>query len=162
VHFQFAPWVTCSTEWHRHVEQCVQRMAGCLLAVEFRNLSWFEAADRVERTLAWERELGVSHVVVDEPQGVGHYVPSVWAVTQPRLAIVRLHGRNTDTWNAKGQASSAERFNYEYDDGELRALAGQMESLAEEAFELQVLVNVNYEDQGTRAAQRLTQMLSGA
>ncbi|HEV8691712.1 MAG TPA: DUF72 domain-containing protein, partial [Ideonella sp.] len=30
VHFQFAPWVTCSAEWHRHVEHCVERMAGQL------------------------------------------------------------------------------------------------------------------------------------
>ena len=159
VHFQFAPWVTCSAEWHRHVEHCVERMAGHLLAVEFRNRTWFEAADRTERTLAWERELGVAHVVVDEPQGVGNYVPGVWAVTQPKLAIVRLHGRNAETWNAKGQASSAERFNYEYSDGELQELAGQIDSLAELAFELQVLVNVNYEDQGTRAARRLALMM---
>ena len=57
VHFQFAPWVSATREWHAHVEDCVRRMPGHLLAVEFRNQSWLNEARR-ERTLAWERELG--------------------------------------------------------------------------------------------------------
>ncbi|HJV71261.1 DUF72 domain-containing protein [Ideonella sp.] len=158
VHFQFAPWATSAPEWRAHVELCVERMAGHLLAVEFRNQSWLNEA-QAERTLAWERELGVAHVVVDEPQGVGNFVRSVWALTNPQLAVVRLHGRNAETWNAKGLAASSERFNYEYRDEELQALAGQIESLAEEAFELQVLVNVNFEDQGIRAAQKLATLM---
>jgi uncharacterized protein YecE (DUF72 family) len=72
VHFQFAPWVTNTPEWSAHVEHCVGRMAGHQLAVEFRNQTWFDAR-HVADTLAWERELGIVHVVVDEPQGVGNY-----------------------------------------------------------------------------------------
>jgi uncharacterized protein YecE (DUF72 family) len=159
-HFQFAPWVGRTRAWRAHVEECVERMAGHLLAVEFRNATWF-ADDARERTLDWERELGVAHVVVDEPQGVGNYVPAVWAVTHPRLAVVRLHGRNAETWAAKGLAASSERFNYEYDDAELEGLARQVTTLAEQAFELQVLVNVNYEDQGVRAARRIAGQLAG-
>ena len=158
VHFQFAPWATASAEWHRHVEHCVECMAGHLLAVEFRNQTWF-GEQRVERTLAWERELGVAHVVVDEPQGVGNYAQGVWAVTNPALAVVRLHGRNAETWTAKGLSASSERFNYEYTEDELQELARRTESLAEEVFDLQVLLNVNFEDQGIRAAQRLAAMM---
>jgi uncharacterized protein YecE (DUF72 family) len=158
VHFQFAPWVTSSREWQAHVEHCVERMAGHLLAVEFRNQTWF-GEERVDRTLAWERELGVAHVVVDEPQGVGNYAQGVWAVTNPALAVVRLHGRNAETWTAKGLSASSERFNYEYGEEELQELAGRTERLAEEVFDLQVLVNVNFEDQGIRAAQRLAALM---
>lgn len=158
VHFQFAPWATSAPAWRAHVELCVERMAGHLLAVEFRNQSWLGDA-QAERTLAWERALGVAHVVVDEPQGVGNFVPCVWAATNPQLAVVRLHGRNAETWNAKGLAASSERFNYEYRDDELQGLAGRIESLAEEAFEVQVLVNVNFEDQGIRAAQKLATLM---
>ncbi|MGM9485995.1 DUF72 domain-containing protein [Ideonella sp. YS5] len=158
VHFQFAPWVTSSREWQAHVEHCVERMAGHLLAVEFRNQTWF-GEERVDRTLAWERELGVAHVVVDEPQGVGNYAQGVWAVTNPALSVLRLHGRNAETWNAKGLSASSERFNYEYGEEELKELAGRSESLAEEVFDLQVLVNVNFEDQGIRAAQRLAALM---
>jgi uncharacterized protein YecE (DUF72 family) len=157
-HFQFAPWVTNSPEWRDHVEHCVERMAGHLLAVEFRNRSWFDEG-RVDTTLAWEREMGVAHVIVDEPQGVGNYAQGVWEVTNPALAVVRLHGRNEQTWAAKGLAASSERFNYEYSDQEIEQLAEQISALVDRAILLQVLVNVNHEDQGVRAAQRLEREL---
>jgi uncharacterized protein YecE (DUF72 family) len=133
-------------------------MAEHLLAVEFRNRTWF-GASRVEETLAWERDLGVSHVVVDEPQGVGNYAHGVWALANPRLAVVRLHGRNAETWAKKGLSASSERFNYEYTDDELAELASSIDRLAKEAFELHVLLNVNFEDQGIRAARRLHALL---
>jgi len=157
-HFQFAPWVTNSPEWRAHVEHCVERMAGHLLAVEFRNNTWF-AEGRVERTLAWERELGVAHVIVDEPQGVGNYAQGIWEVTNPALTVVRLHGRNAETWDAKGLAASSERFNYEYSDAEIAELAARVADLIGRAFEIVVLVNVNFEDQGVQAARRLERQL---
>jgi uncharacterized protein YecE (DUF72 family) len=157
-HFQFAPWVTSARPWREHVELCVERMAGQLLAVEFRNETWF-GDGRAERTLDWERELGVAHVIVDEPQGVGNYAHGVWEVTEPRLAVVRLHGRNERTWNAKGLRASSERFDYEYGDAEIEELAGKVSTLVDRAFELHVLVNVNFEDQGVRAARRLVERL---
>lgn len=153
-HFQFAPWVSNTRAWRAHVEHCIERMAGQRLAVEFRNATWL-AEGSAPRTLAWERELGVVHVVVDEPQGVGNYAQGLWEVTHPELAVVRLHGRNAQTWEAKGLSSSAERFNYEYDDTEIDELAGRISKLAEQSLELHALVNVNYEDQGVRAAKRL-------
>lgn len=157
-HFQFAPWVSGTPQWRAHVEHCAERMAGHLLAVEFRNQSWL-GEGQAERTLPWERELGVAHVVVDEPQGVGNYAHGVWEVANPALAVVRLHGRNAATWAAKGLSASSERFDYEYADDELEDLAGRIDRLAEQAFRLQVLVNVNFEDQGIRAARRLARML---
>jgi hypothetical protein len=42
-------------------------------------------------------------------------------MTCPGLAIVRFHGRNRSTWEAKGLRTSAERFNYLYSDAELGA-----------------------------------------
>lgn len=153
-HFQFAPWVADTPAWRDHVEHCVERMAGHLLAVEFRNATWF-GASRAQDTLAWERGLGVVHVVVDEPQGVGNYAQGVWEVTHPGLAVVRLHGRNAQTWAAKGLAASSERFNYEYTDAEIDELAERIDALAERSLELHALANVNYGDQGVRAARRL-------
>ena len=61
-------------------------------------------------------------MVVDEPQGFENSVPTVWAVTSDKLALRRLHGRNPATWNIGGEAAS-ERFNYDYPDAELAALA---------------------------------------
>lgn len=156
VHFQFAPWVAAGAKWSRHVEECVERMRGHQIAVEFRNQTWL-TGEAAARTLAWERELGVVHVVTDEPQGVGNFVPGVWKVTHPALAIVRLHGRNAQTWNAKGLSAASDRFNYEYADDELLDIAQRAASL--NAFAVVILLNVNYEDQGTRAAQRLQRII---
>lgn len=158
VHFQFAPWVSDTPAWRAHVAHCVERMAGHLVAVEFRNASWF-GPGRAAETLAWLRGLGVVHTVVDEPQGVGNFAQGVWETIHPRLAIVRLHGRNAQTWEAKGLAASSDRFNYEYSDEELEDLARHADGLVDSALEVVVLLNVNYEDQGVRAAQRLIRIL---
>ena len=69
--------------------------------------------------------------------------------------MVRLHGRNADTWDAKGLAASSERFNYEYEDAELDELARRIDAVVDDALDVAVLLNVNYEDQGVRAAQAL-------
>lgn len=65
------------------------------------------------RTLAFERDNGLVNVVVAAPQGVANTIPAVWEVTEPSLSIVRMHGRNRDTWIRKGLATSAHRFNYD-------------------------------------------------
>jgi uncharacterized protein YecE (DUF72 family) len=159
VHFQFAPWVTGEARWREHVQECVRRMQGHLLAVEFRNQTWLDE-EHAEQTLAWERDLGVSHVVVDEPQGVGNYGPGVWAVTNRRLAVVRLHGRNEQTWAKKGLTAASERFNYEYQAEELEDLARRTVALADEVDLVHLVLNVNYEDQGVRAARALQGLLA--
>jgi uncharacterized protein YecE (DUF72 family) len=159
VHFQFAPWVQLTPERIAHIAHCIERMRGHLVAVEFRNNTWL-ADDRVRHTLDWLRGLPAVHVVVDEPQGVGNYAQGVWEVTHPELAIVRLHGRNAETWNAKGLSASSERFNYEYSDPDLLGLAQRIEALAQLAFMVIVLVNVNFEDQGIRAARKLMVLLA--
>ena len=71
-------------------------MPGDRIAVEFRNRSWF-AEKHLEETLVFEREHGLLHVVVDEPQGFPSSVPAVWECASPNLTIVRLHGRNRAT-----------------------------------------------------------------
>jgi uncharacterized protein YecE (DUF72 family) len=154
VHFQFAPWVTNTADWRAHVETCVQRMAGHLVAIEFRNATWF-GERHVAETLAWLREMQVVHTIVDEPQGVGNFAQGIWEVTHPGLALVRLHGRNAETWNAKGLQASSERFNYEYEDAELDDLTQRIDHMADKALDVVVLLNVNYEDQGVRAARAL-------
>ena len=55
--------------------------------------------------------------MVDEPQGFESSVPPVTAVTSD-LALVRFHGRNGETWEAKG-ITPAERFRYLYTRDEL-------------------------------------------
>jgi uncharacterized protein YecE (DUF72 family) len=162
VHFQFAPWVLRNREGHAHVAHCVQMMHGstvaAVVAVEFRNRTWFDD-EHAAQTLAFERELGVVHVAVDGPQGFANSVPAVWEVTHPDLAIVRMHGRNSETWNQKGLTSSSDRFNYDYSENELAALATNIHQLATKVRTVQTVFNNNFEDQGQRNARTLMGLL---
>jgi len=161
VHFQFPPWLLRNAEGHDHVRMCVERMAGHTLAVEFRQQSWFADARATAATLAFERELGVVHTVVDGPQGFANSVPALWEVTHPRYALLRLHGRNAETWNIKGASDSSERFNYDYPDAELGELAQKVRRLAAQALTTQVVFNNNMADQGQRNAASLAALLDG-
>lgn len=157
VHFQFAPWMLPNREGKEHVRECVERMEGHLLSVEFRNRTWFEA-ENAGNTVAFERELGVVHTVVDGPQGFANSVPCVWEVTNPALALVRLHGRNKETWNIRSAASSS-RFDYWYSADELSELVVPIRRAAGLADAVHVVFNTNYEDQGQVNARLMRQLL---
>ncbi|HWI81824.1 DUF72 domain-containing protein [Ramlibacter sp.] len=159
VHFQFAPWLLRNREGMAHVRHCAERMPDHLLAVEFRNRSWFEER-HADATLAFERELGLVHTVVDSPQGFANCVPCVWAVTNPALAIVRLHGRNAATWNIKGAASASSRFDYWYSREELGAMVPEIRHLAGLARHVHVVFNTNYEDQGQASGRMMQELLA--
>lgn len=158
VHFQFAPWLLRNRAGMAHVEHCVEQMHGHLVAAEFRHATWF-FGEHLEETLAWERALGVVHTVVDSPQGFANCVPCVWDVTHPALAIVRLHGRNKETWNKKGLAASSARFDYQYSADELAAMLPEIEHLATQARQVHVVFNTNHEDQGQVGARMLRDLL---
>lgn len=158
LHFQFAPWVTPSPAWMAHIEECVGRLPGYQLASEFRNRSWFNG-DHDGETLALERDLGLAHVVVDEPQGSAKSIPQVWEVASPKLIVVRLHGRNEGMWDAKGLAAASDRFDYDYSDEELYELAGPIRTIAKKVARVQVINNNNNEDQNVRNAGSMMKIL---
>lgn len=158
VHFQFAPWMLRNREGIDHLRECARRMAGHQLSVEFRNATWFHGS-HAEDTLRLQSELGAAHTVVDGPQGFHNSVPALWEATVPHLAVVRLHGRNDATWNAKGLTAASDRFNYDYPYAELESLADQIRQLARRASLVQVIFNNNNEDQGQRNATTLMALL---
>lgn len=158
VHFQFAPWLLRNRESIAHVEHCAEKMQGHLVAAEFRHGTWFHG-EHLERTIAWERSLGLVHTIVDSPQGFANCVPCVWDVTNPRLAIVRLHGRNKEAWNKKGLAASSARFDYQYSADELDAMVPEIRHLGTLAQAVHVIFNTNFEDQGQVGAAMLRELL---
>ena len=105
LHFQFPPWFTATPENREWVHFCREWFQHDLVAVEFRHNSWFQGSNRDE-TLAMLKRLQAVNVVCDEPQIGSGYVPPVLAVTDPRLSIVRFHGRNANTWYIKGETSA--------------------------------------------------------
>ncbi|MDR5799011.1 MULTISPECIES: DUF72 domain-containing protein [Caballeronia] len=158
VHFQFAPWVVNNADGRAHVEHCADVMADYVVATEFRHASWFSEKS-CEATLAFERARRLVNVIVDEPNTTSNSIPAVWEVTNSKLALVRLHGRNHETWNIKGATSASARFNYDYTDQELGELASQIILIARKVERAQVVFNNNFEDQGQRNARSLMQIL---
>lgn len=153
--FQFPPWFLPHKESLAHIDACLERLQGFRLAVEFRHPLWF--GDGRERTLEFERRRGLVNVIVDEPQGLKTSVPAVWEVTCPELAMVRLHGRNHGTWERKGLKAASERFDYWYDERELKALAPSIKAL--KAKDVHVLFNNNNQDQGQKGAAMLKSLV---
>ena len=132
-------------------------MEGTTMAVEFRNASWWNERNR-DSTLAFEREHGLVNVVVDGPQ-VGNSVPAVWEVTSPTLAVVRMHGRNHETWSKKGLKAASDRFNYDYSEEELAAIAPKVAELSKAVPVVHAVMNNNYEDQGQHNAKKVSKLL---
>jgi len=155
---QFPPWFAINRQNAQYLERCRELLPETRLAVEFRNGSWLEQRAATE-TLALLTANGMTYVAVDGPQGFRSSVPLVPAVTEPGLALLRLHGRNVENWEAPG-ISVAERFKYLYSTNELDALRPKVQQLAEQAEETHVLFNNCYSDNGVRNAAQLAEMLN--
>lgn len=149
IHFQFAPWMAFHLENFQHIQECKKQIPDEKLAIEFRNKSWF-TEKHTQRTLDFLKDHDLVNVIVDEPQGFPSSIPSVWEVTNSELALVRLHGRNHETWTKKGLKPSSERFNYDYSEQELQEIAHSVVQVAEKASRTHVILNNNYQDQGQR------------
>jgi uncharacterized protein YecE (DUF72 family) len=158
IHFQFAPWMAFHPENFAHIAECKRQIPEEMLAIEFRNKSWF-TEKHTRRTLDFLREHQMVNVIVDEPQGFASSVPPVWEVTNPELALVRLHGRNQETWTKKGLKASSERFNYDYSEQELQSVAESVQRVAGQARRTHVILNNNYQDQGQRNGKTLMRLL---
>jgi uncharacterized protein YecE (DUF72 family) len=128
-----------------------------LVAVEFRHRAWVEG-DRLATTLTWLEDHGAAFVCTDGPQGdAPTMMPRVDAVTNPALAYLRMHGRNARGY-LQGR-SVAERFDWDYDDGELAELRERVLALAEGAGQVRMMFNTNRDDLAPRAATRMRVLL---
>jgi len=101
---------------------------------------------------------GMTFVCVDEPQGFRSSCPPLATVTSD-IAIVRFHGRNTDTWEKKG-ITAAERFNWYYEREEIDEWVPKIREMAEEAREVHLMINTCYRDQSVVNARLLRERLS--
>lgn len=154
---QYPRWVFPSSENRAAIEEAVGRLEGWRCAVEFRNGSWFNEKN-AERTIRFLADRGIPLVMVDEPQGFKSSVPAVTAITSNELAVVRFHGRNAETWEAKA-ISPAERFRYLYSREELAEWVPRIRTAAAEARETHILMNNCYANYGTTNARELARLL---
>jgi uncharacterized protein YecE (DUF72 family) len=154
--FQFPPWFVRSRDNRAYLSDLRERLPGWPLAVEFRGGGWLDG-DAAAGTLGLLEEAGLVYVGVDEPQGFPNSTPPLTAVTSP-LAMIRLHGRNADTWESRTGAAS-DRFKYLYSDDELEEWVPRVRELAAQAQAVHVLFNNNYEDWGMQNARRMANLL---
>ena len=155
---QYPKWVGPSRENGRRIEAAHRRLEGWPVAVEFRNKLWLDERIR-PRTFDLLRRNDLAYVAVDSPPGFDSSVPAVAEVTSKKLAIVRFHGRNTDTWEAKVQQVS-QRFRYLYDEKQLREWLPMIDAISEQAEEVHLVFNNCYGNYGTTNALEMHQLLS--
>jgi uncharacterized protein YecE (DUF72 family) len=155
--FQFPQWFVISKKSKAYIEECVERLPDFRVAVEFRHKSWMEERN-VEETLGFLEERHLPYVCVDMPQGFDSSIPPIAAATAKDLAMVRFHGRNRETWQAKSDTASA-RFRYDYPKEELEEWVPRIESLAGETRETHVLMNNRYQDFAVRNGRELGDLL---
>lgn len=132
---QFPPWFTATQGNAKKIELLRERMPALPLAVEFRHASWF-GDSRQARVQDLLRSLRISYVCIDEPL----IQKDLLAVTNPDLAIIRFHGRNTSGWKKRG-ATVHERFDYLYDPEELRAWVEPLRRLERESNGVHAVFN---------------------
>ncbi len=135
----------------RHLAALLDELVGLPLAVEFRNAAW--ATDRVFAELQRRK---VTLVAVDEPPLRGLF-PALDVVTDPELAYVRFHGRNSRGWYS---GSKEQQFDYDYTDDELRRwVEGKLESMVRQTRRTIIFFNNHVAAQAPRNALTLMGML---
>lgn len=154
---QYPRWVRPAAHAADMLERARERLGDLPIAVEFRHRDWL-APQSWERTQALLAANGMSYVVVDAPPGLESSVAPEIAVTAPRLAVVRLHGRRSDVWEKPGVAV-ADKYRYCYDGGELAPWAERIREIAERAERVHVVFNNCYANYGTTNAVELAVML---
>ncbi len=138
----------------------VERLAPHPVAIELRRRSWVTGS-RAEETLAWMEAHGAAWVCSDSPPGEHLTImPPLDAVTHPKLAYLRAHGRNTEGY-VRGR-SVAERFAWRYSDEELKEIRGRAEELAGQASEVRLMFNNNRGSDAPVAAERMRELLHAA
>jgi len=129
---------------------------GVPLAVELRHRGWVDG-DARETTLEFFRRCQLGWVALDLPP-LKHpaILPVIDEVTDPRLAYVRLHGRNPGYAKAKDAAG---RHHYDYPEKELEEIVVRLKRLATKARSVHVSVNNHAENFAPKAALTLRRLL---
>jgi uncharacterized protein YecE (DUF72 family) len=157
VFFQFPRWFFPSSRSLAYIEQVQERMFGFQIAVEFRTPQWLDER-HLEGTLAFLRLRQIPLVAVDMPQEHTTSLPPLAEATSGRVAVVRFHGRNHESWDLRGAPPNV-RFRWDYADEELREWLPRLERLAAEAEEVHAIMNNNYSNYSVKNARRLEELV---
>ena len=160
IFLQYPRWFFPTSESRDEIVKARERLGDAPFAVELRHASWFNEKNR-DRTLRFLEKYEIPFVMVDAPPGTKSSLPPITAVTSPRLAVVRFHGRRTETWEKQG-IPVVERFRYLYDEAELGEWVPRIQEAASRAPEVHVLMNNCYANYGTTTAREIADLLAAA
>ena len=107
------------------------------------------------------RALSFTYVAVDSPPGMESSMPPTVEVTNPELAIIRLHGRRADTWEARNGVVT-ERYRYLYEQTQLASWLSAIQRAADGAMKVHLTFNNNHANYATTNALEMRQLLAGA
>ena len=157
---QYHPRFTKSDGAKAELARAPERLAPLVPLVEFRHRSWMEELERVD-TLGFLERNGLAYVSVDTPDTRAANVSPRVAAATSRVAYVRFHGRNAETWNVRG-GSAADRFDWLYSEEDLTEWVAPLARLADEADEVYAMFNNNRDDFAPRSARLLRGLLDEA
>jgi uncharacterized protein YecE (DUF72 family) len=160
VFLQYPRWFFPISESRDEIVKAKERLGDTPFAVELRHASWFNDKNR-ERTMRFFSDEQVPFVMVDAPPGTKSSVPPLTLISSPKLAVVRFHGRRSETWEKSG-IPVVERFRYLYDEGELSEWVPRIREAAEQAPEVHVLMNNCYANYGTTNAREIADLLAAS
>ena len=157
--FQYPPWFDCTKAHVELLRRTKARLGDLPAALEFRHRSWF-GAQVEDRTIAFMEQEGWIHSICDEPDAGSGSIPTIARVTDPKLTVVRFHGRNRDGWNSGGKGDwRAVRYLYRYNSSELAEWRDQLLELERATVQLVVIFNNNSGGDAADNAKQLMRML---
>ena len=141
--FQFPPYFQRNPQNVNYLKTIRERLPKLPITVEFRNPSWYRDRNVETRVAKLLAELKITEAIVDEPHNLNNGVPFVPVITNHRLIVLRLHGRNSYGWFHQGKNWRKTRTLYCYQDHELKDLARLVKQLESNAREVCVIFNNN-------------------
>jgi uncharacterized protein YecE (DUF72 family) len=123
------------------------------VVVEFRDSQWVG-----EQTFSQLEQLQFGFCCVDEPELPGLMPPIIRSTSD--IAYVRFHGRNAEKWWQHDHAW--ERYDYTYQEDELRDWAPRIKSLSTESPLTLVYANNHYRGQSVDTIRSLEKILASA
>ena len=157
--FQFPPYFQRNPQSVAYLKRVRELMPQLPLTIEFRNPSWYRDRTieiRVAKILA---RLRMTEAIVDEPHNVNNGVPFIPTITNHRLVLIRLQGRNSYGWFHQGKNWRKTRTRYCYSHQELADLANLIQQLSPDVKEICVIFNNNSAKDAAPNAMTLKKLL---
>jgi uncharacterized protein YecE (DUF72 family) len=155
--YQWPPWFKPSEASFEELLKTRERHPDDQVAIEFRNRAWGEP-ETWERVVDLLSEASLTYCCVDEPQHGSGTMSRVVASTTPKLAMIRLHGRNAGTWYKRVE-KTGHRFDYIYPPHEIEEIAANIRLMAQLSESVHVAINTNNNAQGPINALALAEVL---